>query len=67
MTALAERFNKPTAATYLGVSERTLDLWRSQDRGPRSHKIAGRLYWLKSDLDEWLTAQVLDTARGGVR
>ena len=43
MAAVAERFNKPTAATYLGVSERTLDLWCAQDRGPRSHKIAGRL------------------------
>ncbi len=65
--ALAERFNKPTAATYLGVSERTLDLWRAQDRGPRSHKIGGRLYWLRTDCDEWLTAQLVETARGGVR
>jgi predicted DNA-binding transcriptional regulator AlpA len=67
MTAVAERLNKPTAATYLGVSERTLDLWRAQDRGPRSHKIGGRLYWLRTDCDEWLTAQLIETARGGVR
>ncbi|MGO9100296.1 hypothetical protein [Mycobacterium sp.] len=52
MTAVAERLNKSTAATYLGVSERTLDLWRAQDRGPRSHKIGGRLYWLTADCDE---------------
>jgi predicted DNA-binding transcriptional regulator AlpA len=67
MTAIAERFNKSTAATYLGVSERTLDLWRSQDRGPRSHKIGGRLYWLKTDCDHWLTVQLRETAHGGVR
>lgn len=67
MTAVAERLNKSTAATYLRVSERSLDLWRAQDRGPRSHKIGGRLYWLKSDLDEWLNAQLIETARGGVR
>jgi predicted DNA-binding transcriptional regulator AlpA len=66
MTALADRFDKSTAATYLGVSEPTLDLGRAQDRGPRSHKIGGRLYWLKSDCDEWLTAQLIETARGGV-
>jgi hypothetical protein len=35
----AERFNKSAAAAYLRVSERTLDLWRAQDRAPRSHKI----------------------------
>lgn len=67
MTAVAERLNKATAATYLGVSERTLDLWRAQDRGPRSHKIGGRLYWLRTDCDEWLNAQLIETARGGVR
>ena len=63
----AERFNKSAAAAYLRVSERTLDLWRAQDRGPRSHKIGGRLHWLRSDCDEWLTAQLLETARGGVQ
>jgi predicted DNA-binding transcriptional regulator AlpA len=67
MTAVAERLNKSTAATYLGVSERTLDLWRAQDRGPRSWTLGGRVYWLREDCDRWLEAQILATARGGVR
>jgi predicted DNA-binding transcriptional regulator AlpA len=67
MTTVAERLNKSSAAGYLGVSERTLDLWRAQDRGPRSHKIGGRLYWLRTDCDEWLNTQLIETARGGVR
>lgn len=67
MAVLADRFNKSTAATYLGVSERVLDLWRAKNTGPRSFKVAGRLYWLKNDLDEWVTAQIVETARGGIR
>jgi hypothetical protein len=38
MTAVAERLNKSTAAT-----------------------------WLRTDCDEWLNAQLIETARGGVR
>jgi hypothetical protein len=66
-----ERFDKRAAAEYLSqtvpVSPRTLDAWRAADRGPRSHKISGRVFWLRSDLDQWLTAELLTTARGGVR
>lgn len=67
MTAVAERLNKSTAATYLRVSERALDLWRAQDRGPRSFVVGGRVYWLREDCDRWLEAQIAATARGGVR
>jgi hypothetical protein len=66
-----ERLNKHTAAEYLSrtvpVSPRTLDAWRGADRGPRSHKVEGRVLWLKSDCDQWLSAQLISTARGGVR
>ena len=49
------------------VSPRTLDAWRAADKGPRSHKVAGRVFWLRSDLDQWLTAELVATARGGLR
>jgi hypothetical protein len=66
-----ERLNKQAAAEYISrtvpVSPRTLDAWRAADKGPRSHKLAGRVFWLRSDLDQWLTAELLTTARGGVR
>jgi len=66
-----ERLNKHAAAEHLSktvhVSPRTLDAWRAADRGPRSRKIAGRVFWFKSDLDQWLTAEFTSTARGGVR
>jgi len=68
-----ERLTKRAAAEYLSrtgqvpVSPRTLDSWRAADRGPRSHKVEGRVFWLKSDCDQWLSAQLISTARGGVR
>ncbi len=66
-----ERFDKHAAAEYLSravpVSPRTLDAWRAANRGPRSHKIGGRVFWLRSDLDQWLAAELSTTARGGVR
>lgn len=66
-----ERLNKHAAAEYLSrtlpVSPRTLDAWRAADKGPRSHKVAGRVFWFKGDLDQWLAAESVSTSRGGVR
>jgi predicted DNA-binding transcriptional regulator AlpA len=67
MSVLTDRFTKAEAAEYLGVSERSLDLWRAKDTGPRSFKIAGKVCWLKNDCDEWLAAQIVSTTRGGIR
>jgi hypothetical protein len=67
------RFNNRDAAEYLSrtgritVSPRTLDAWRAANRGPLSAKVQGRVFWLRSDLDQWLNAQLIETARGGVR
>jgi predicted DNA-binding transcriptional regulator AlpA len=65
-----ERLNKSDAAAYLSqsvqVGPRTLDKWRAANVGPRSHKIGGRVFWLRSDLDQWLTAQLITTSRGGI-
>jgi predicted DNA-binding transcriptional regulator AlpA len=66
-----ERLNKHAAAEHLSktvhVSPRTLDAWRREDRGPRSHKVEGRVFWFKSDLDQWLAASLLNSSRGGMR
>jgi hypothetical protein len=66
-----ERLKKHAAAEYLSrtmlVSPRTLDAWRAADEGPRSHKIAGRAFWFRRDLDQWLAAEFASIARGGVR
>lgn len=66
-----ERLNKYAAAAYLSrtvpVSPRTLDAWRGLDKGPRSHKVAGRVFWYRSELDRWLASELLTSSRGGVR
>jgi hypothetical protein len=66
-----ERLTKHEAAEYLSrtipVSPRTLDAWRAAHKGPRSHKVEGRVFWLKSNCDQWLSAHLISTARGGVR
>ncbi|BCP11891.1 hypothetical protein MINTM020_39890 [Mycobacterium paraintracellulare] len=66
-----DRLNKHAAAAYLSrtvpVSPRTLDAWRTADKGPRSHKVAGRVFWYTSELDRWLASELLTSSRGGVR
>jgi hypothetical protein len=71
MAMTDERLTKHEAAEYLGrtvpVSPRTLDAGRYANKGPRSHKMEGRVFWLKSDCAQWLSAQLISTARDGVR
>lgn len=43
------------AATYLGLSVRTLENKRSNGTGPKFVK-RGRVFYFKADLDEWLQA-----------
>lgn len=62
-----ERLTRQQAAEYLSVTTWTLDYWRRQNRGPRSYKIVGRVYYLRPDIDAWLQDQLARTARGGVR
>jgi hypothetical protein len=45
----------------------TLRWWRHQDRGPRSIRVGKRVLYRLSDVEEWLSAQEAQTARGGVQ
>jgi predicted DNA-binding transcriptional regulator AlpA len=43
------------AARYLGVSEASLRLWRSESRGPRFFKAGEKLIrYRRADLDSWI-------------
>lgn len=43
------------AATYLGVTVRTLANWRSAGSGPKFYKPSEKLtYYFKDDLDKWI-------------
>ncbi len=62
------RMDVPNASHYLGVSEKTLAMWRVGGVGPQYIK-RGRIFYYKEDLDAWLnehgryrsTAQSLET------
>lgn len=38
-----------------GFTTNTLATWRSRGTGPKFHKIRGRVYYLKSDVQAWST------------
>jgi predicted DNA-binding transcriptional regulator AlpA len=50
-------------AAYLGLADSRLWLMRllhASLRGPRSVRVAGRSYWWRSDVDEWLRCNDLE-------
>jgi excisionase family DNA binding protein len=47
------------AARYLGVSEASLRLWRSECKGPRFFRAGEKLVrYRRSDLDTWIEARL---------
>lgn len=47
------RMDSWNAALYLGLSRKTLAMWRYEKTGPRYIK-RGRIFYYKQDLDAWL-------------
>lgn len=64
-TAMPERFTLPGASNYLNIPANTLRWMRSCDTGPRSYKLAGRVQYDRSDLDQWVKEQRAASERGG--
>lgn len=65
MTLVAEirrypdgRVTAKDAATYLGLSEKTLANMRTKGTGPKFVKI-GKVFYFVSDLDAWLQSAVV--------
>ena len=46
-------FDTRRAATYLGLSHRTLDGYRVSGAGPAFHRFGNRVRYRRSDLDAW--------------
>lgn len=47
------RLDAKNAASYLGLSTKTLAMMRSAGTGPRYVK-RGRIFYFKADLDDWV-------------
>lgn len=42
----------------LGVKVGTLANWRSTGKGPKFVRIAGRIHYMRADVEQWLTDQI---------
>ena len=55
------RHDEAAAADYLGVQPATLRAWRSRRQGPPFIR-AGRIWYLREDLDVWIMSRRIDPA-----
>lgn len=61
------RMDVKNAATYVGLSVKTLAMMRCHGTGPKFIK-RGRIFYFRDDLDEWLNAgRVASTAEAARR
>lgn len=49
----------PAAATYLGLSPRTLEKWRTQGRGPKYARLGNAVVYRKEDLQAFFEDQAV--------
>lgn len=47
------RVSRADAATYLGLSAKTLSDWYSKGIGPRARKVGGRVFYFLADLQAY--------------
>ena len=45
------------AATYLGLTKRTLERWRVNGSGPKFVKVGKKILYRPSDLEAWMTTR----------
>lgn len=55
------RVNTKDAATILGLSAGTLEVWRCHGRGPRYKKIGRRVFYDIEDLEAFVNAYTVET------
>lgn len=61
LKTVQELLNNQQAAAYIGVTPRTLEVWRCTKRHAIPYIKVGRLVkYRKSDLDAWLSAQTVN-------
>ena len=55
--------NVEQAATYLGISENTLYVWRHRRQGPPSFRMGARVMYRITALDGWIEQQEQSDSR----
>ena len=51
------RMSRRHAAAYLGYTEKTLAMWKLQAKGPPAHRVGGRCFYYKDDLDAFIRGE----------
>jgi hypothetical protein len=51
------RMTRADAARYLGRATKTLAMWALYGAGPRSIKVAGRVFYFRADLDNFIAGR----------
>jgi len=51
------RMTRDDAARYLGHASKTLSMWAFQGKGPPFVKVAGRVFYYRSALDQFISGQ----------
>ncbi len=58
-----DRMNVKHAAAFLGVAERTLQLWRTRGTGPAYYRITDTILYLKEDLEAFMASCRIDPGK----
>lgn len=56
--ALIDSIKPDELATELGVTKSTLATWRSRGKGPEFKRIAGRIHYMRDDVEQWIDEQI---------
>ena len=61
-----QNFNTQQASDYLGslgvpFTPGTMEVWRSQGKGPEFKRVLRRIFYLKSSLDRFAAGEVVHT------
>jgi hypothetical protein len=51
------RLDRENAARYIGRKPKTLAIWHTEGRGPKSRLVGGRRYYNKVDLDRFIQGE----------
>lgn len=54
---MGKKIGRPEAASYLGVSPRTLEKWAVVGGGPTYYRIGSRVVYDTAELDEYLESR----------
>ena len=50
------RMTRADAARYIGVTPKTLAMWKLEERGPMSVLVGGRRFYFQNELDRFIQA-----------